>query len=66
MPVSKEVVKEVRAEMSRLSERLDDIETKWKEDTGREYSWHHPRESGAVKRASMDLTRSLAKLRKSA
>ncbi len=26
--------------------------------------WDHPRESGAVKRASMDLTRALADLRK--
>ena len=33
--------------------------------TGNAYLWEHRKESGAVRRASMDLTRSLSELRRS-
>ncbi len=32
--------------------------------TGADYSWASPKESGALRRASMELTRSLATMRK--
>lgn len=31
---------------------------------GRDHSWENPRESGALRRSSMELTRALAEMRK--
>lgn len=36
-----------------------------KRPTGTVYVNHHPKQSGSVRRASMDLTRSLAEMRRS-
>lgn len=50
----------VREEAKRLLARMDALEAAEKTEAGT-----HPRESGALKRASMDLTRALADLRRS-
>ena len=49
------------SEAKRFLERAEKLERRW-DSAGREY-WL-PKEQGAVKRSSMDLTRSLADLRR--
>jgi hypothetical protein len=54
-------LKAAEAEAKRFLSRCADYRKAAGESDG---AWEHPRESGAVKRASMDLTRALADLRK--
>ena len=57
-------IKEVRTEMRRLETRLYELEVAHRISPAT-YGLHHYRiQTGAIRRASMDLTRSLAKLRK--
>lgn len=49
----------VEAEMKRFAERITAFRK-----AQRKHEWQNPRESGAVRRASMDLTRALADLRR--
>lgn len=56
-----EKLKEAKLEAERFLKRVEELqntESKWN-------GYNFPIQSGAVKRSSMDLTRSLAKLRKS-
>ena len=55
-------LKAVKAEMRRLKLRIGELERKAKPDISGHY-WA-PRETGAVRRASMDLSRTLADLRR--
>lgn len=71
MAITRENIREVRGEMERLEQRFKDLEKCWIVETsmaggasaGQVLSWDNPRETGAVRRASMDLTRALARLR---
>ena len=55
-------IKEAKAEAKRFLKRVEEYEKAQKEKYA---SWADtPKESGAVRRASMDLTRSLANLRR--
>ena len=57
-------VKEARAELTRFSKKLKELEDKIKENPKCAYSiFFGCAETGAVKRASMDLSRVLVKLR---
>lgn len=56
--MKKERIERVKTEMRRLTAAIKELE-----DT-KQYS-SQPRETGAVRRASMDLTRALAVLRRS-
>jgi len=56
------VLTEVRAETKRFLKRLDDLQRSEKPPSGQDY-WGSAR-TGAVRRASMDLTRALANLRR--
>ena len=60
--VTREKMAAVRVEMKRLSRAMKDMESALKVY---EFAGWGCRESGAVKRASMDLTRALADLRRS-
>ena len=57
-------IKEAKAEAKRFLKRCEE----WEAQQGRKDDFGHridtPKESGAVRRASMDLTRSLANLRR--
>ena len=57
-------VKQVKVEIERLQARIEALE-KVGGLTGEDYEpiWEHPKEQGAVRRASMDLTRALAVMR---
>ena len=58
-------IKTVKQEITRLVARIKELEAAELELKNINYSWGMlPRESGAVKRASMDLTRALAEMRK--
>lgn len=52
-----------KAEAKRFLRRVEALEHVLAKDP-LPYISHHPTESGAVRRASMDLTRALAKMRK--
>jgi hypothetical protein len=56
-------VKKVKEEMNRLSSAIKKLETSGVK-FGIDGYWS-PKETGAVRRASMDLTRALSELRKS-
>lgn len=60
MPLNKPEIKRVLGEMRRLEAAIDELEDATSTHTG--YSL--PKQTGAVRRASMDLTRALADLRK--
>lgn len=55
-----------KAEAKRLIDRIEEWELSRKqyEVSGHKYFVHSPKESGALRRASMDLTRALAEMRK--
>jgi hypothetical protein len=55
-------VKKVKTELKRMKDAIEEMEKKAVISHG---SFWGPKETGAVRRASMDLTRSLADLRKS-
>ncbi len=60
--MDKEKLNEAVFEAKRFLKRVDELKRKSnKED--KHYFWQ-PKETGAIRRASMDLTRSLASLRK--
>jgi hypothetical protein len=52
------------AEAHRFIERAETLMAAVQKSAPRAYLSDHPRESGAVKRASMDLTRALAEMRR--
>jgi hypothetical protein len=59
MAITETKLREVEQEMARLTIRIIEL----REATNScEYPWS-PKETGAVRRASLDLTRALAKLR---
>ena len=62
-PIFNDALFEVRNEMLRLQVRIDEY-TKAYEDRDTIYACDTPRERGAVRRASLDLSAALVKLRK--
>lgn len=50
-------------EAERFIDRAHELDDLLREQAADKYTWLNPRESGAVRRASMDLTRALADLR---
>lgn len=56
-------VEKVKAEMNRLSNAILELDQETIDPRMNEYLWA-PKQTGAVRRASMDLTRALADLRK--
>lgn len=62
--MNKAKLKVVKREIARLVGRIYDLEAIQEEQSSSKYLWMNPKQSGAVKRASMDLTRALAELRK--
>ena len=58
--MTKEQIEEVKAEMERLRKRIAEFEKRKKDEP---YHWSCA-EAGSVRRASLDLTRALAKMRK--
>ena len=70
-PTFNDAIAEVRNEMLRLQVRIDeynkaceDRNTEAREDGNTEFPCDTPRERGAVRRASLDLSAALVKLRK--
>jgi hypothetical protein len=59
----KENVTAAKAEAKRFLARLADLERAQGKE-GKSRSWEAPKERGALRRASMDLTRELAEMRK--
>lgn len=59
-------VEKVWSEMARLQSAISALHEAAVSESGQPDFYHHfPRETGAVRRASMDLTRALADMRKS-
>jgi len=58
-------LEKVKAEMKRLQVTISNLEGQFGEKKPDSYTYSYPRETGAIKRASMDLTRALSDLRKS-
>jgi len=54
----------VGVEIRRFQERVRELDTAIKESK-RDELYHHPRHTGAIRRASLDLTRALADMRRS-
>lgn len=63
MTISTSTAGRVRAEMARLRQALDDLEMNEAPTVPNGY-YHGSAKTGAVRRASMDLTRALADLRR--
>lgn len=61
MPLNKTNIRRVLEEMRRLRGAIDELENERALDP----SYEHLKQTGAVRRASMDLTRALADLRRS-
>jgi len=59
----KENITTAKAEAKRFLARLADLERAQGKE-GKWHSWEAPKERGALRRASMDLTRALAEMRK--
>lgn len=59
----KDALWEVKNEMLRLQVRIDEY-AKAREDRNTKFACDTPRERGAIKRASLDLSAALVKLRK--
>lgn len=57
-------IKEAKAEAKRFLKRVTELEEMRARNKGDMWSAYGMKEHGAVKRASLDLTRALAKLRK--
>lgn len=53
-------IKAVEVEIERFQKRVNDL----RETPKKQYQFYQPRETGAIRRASLDLTRALAQLRK--
>jgi hypothetical protein len=64
MAITKEKIDTVKAEMIRLVKTLDALEKRISAKEKYFYLWAGSPETSAVKRASMDLTRALASLRR--
>ena len=62
-PYFKDALWEVQNEIKRLQVRIDEY-TNAREDRNTEFACDTPRECGAIKRASLDLSAALVKLRK--
>lgn len=56
-------IKESKQEAERFLKRVDEYEKEYEEDKTRKWRKASFKESGALRRASLDLTRSLAKMR---
>ena len=54
----------VKSEMRRLQSRISELEIAASSHDAVQYSWQYPKQTGAVRRASLDLTRALAEMRK--
>jgi len=54
----------VENEIQRLNLAIAELKAAWSTHDHKEYSWLCPKQTGAVRRASMDLTRALAILRR--
>ena len=54
----------VKTEIRRLQSRISELEIAASSDDATKYNWLYPKETGAVRRASMDLTRALADMRR--
>jgi hypothetical protein len=63
LPYFKDALWEVSNEIMRLQVRIDEY-TKVCEDRNTKFACDTPRERGAIKRASLDLSAALVKLRK--
>lgn len=68
--MKKDRVAKVKTEIKRLMSAINELDEANKDQDERygnsaNYYDYHPRESGAVRRASMDLTRALAEMRRS-
>ena len=61
MPITKEKLDDVMLECSRLLDRAREAKARLEKD---KWAYWGCKETGAVRRASMDLTRALAELRK--
>jgi len=59
--MKEENIKELKAELKRFNERLKAVEDRAKED---KYAFHGCRETGALKRAALDLKLVLTKVGK--
>ena len=57
-----DTLKTAKAEAKRFLEKVKELEVRVKKDG--HFAWYGCAESGAVRRASMDLSRSLSALRK--
>lgn len=62
--MTKEKIEAVKVEMKRLAARINELEAKQKAEANEKYPSLNPRQTGAVRRASMDLTRALSDLRR--
>ena len=65
--MKKSKIDRVKTEMDRLKERIEALEAEALDDgfgRGKMTDYWSPKETGAVRRASMDLTRALADLRR--
>lgn len=62
--MNRESLRTARLEAQRFIEKADQLEALMQSQINDTYSSLNPKESGAVKRASMDLTRALAEMRK--
>lgn len=56
-----ETIEAVEAEAIKLLERIADYKVAWED---MQYRQHNPKEQGALRRQSMELTRALAQMRK--
>lgn len=59
-----EKLEAVKTEMKRMAKAINDLESAEKDQANEQWKSLLPRQTGAVRRASMDLTRALADLRK--
>ena len=70
--IIEKTIKIVREEMNRLEQRIKELESEikrqneWNKEHYPDYKYEPtcPAQTGAIRRASMDLTRALAKLRR--
>lgn len=66
MPITTEQIKAVRVEMKRLNDKMKELENIVPEPESEvpDFFYNFPKQTGAIRRASMDLTRALADLRR--
>lgn len=62
--MTKEKIEAVKTEMQRVAARINELQKSRSSEDAKKYNWLMPKQTGALRRASMDLTRSLADLRR--